>query len=147
MGLDFFTEEQQGGVYVRHPGQIPRLHRGVERLGQVPAVQLDEVVVTAQIVRHLRDITAVAGGLEFACRKVFLVFRIVHGKGLKQFPLRAEPAGGHGGDQAGIQPAGEKGAHRHIGDQLAFNGVQHQVAYMLHGLLKALGVLLSVSRQ
>ena len=59
---------------------------------------------------------------------------------MQRFALRRKLCVGHRRDQAGVQPAGEERRHRHVGDKLPLNGVQHQVAHLARRGGKVVGV-------
>lgn len=102
---------------------------------QLRGVQRDPVTVGANVLLHQADIAAVGVGLELGGLKILSVVPVIHGIGVDgtQIP------GGNGGDDGGIQPAGEKRPQRNIRHQLPPDGILHQKAGLLAGLLKAVG--------
>ena len=131
---DGLTEQQQGGVHVRHARQVPGLRRRVQGGGRLGRVQHHVGVERPQIVRHFRDVRAIGGGLELSGGEVAVVVPVVHGEGPKLLTLFSQGFRRHGGDDAGIQPAGEEGADGHVADQLPPDGVFHQIPDVGHGV-------------
>ena len=136
---DLPAEVEQGGVHIRHAGEVP----GLGGLGQKVHQRLlgagEHPVAGAKFLPHPLYPGPVSIGLEGAGLKILFVVGVVKGVGLQGrqaltliLPCR------HGGDDGGIQTSGEEGAQRHVADQLAADGTHQQFPEMLHCVLVGL---------
>ena len=99
-------------------------------------------MVGVQAFVHFSDVRRIGARLEFAGAEEFFVVLIPHRKGLQLLSPCGKLPVRHRRDDAGIQPAGQKGGYRHIRHQLPLDGVQHQIPHPGHRGGKAVAVFM-----
>ena len=89
---------------------------------------------------HGADIRRIRAGLEMGGVEVLFVILITDRESLQRFAPRRKAGIRDCRNQAGIQPAGKEGCHRHIRYQLPRDGIHHQVPHFGCGVGKIIGV-------
>ena len=147
VGLDMPAEHEQRRIHVRHAGQVAGVHRGVQRGHKLRRVQRDPVVPGMEKVVHFADVGCIRAGLKFCRVEVLFVITVAHRERLQLVALRRKMRIGNGRDQAGIQPAGQKRCHGHVGHELPLDSIGDEVAHLRAVAAKSSGWSWSSSRQ
>ena len=123
------AEHEQRRIHVRHAGQVAGVHRGVQRGHKLRCVQRDPVVPGMEKVVHFADVGCIRAGLKFCRVEVLFVVPVAHRERLQLVALRRKMRIGNGRNQAGIQPAGQKRCHGHVGHELPLDSIGDEVAH------------------
>ena len=123
------TEHEQRRIHVRHAGQVAGVHCGVQRWHKLRRVQRDPVVPGMEKVVHFADVGCIRAGLKFCRVEVLFVVPVAHRERLQLVALRRKMRIGDGRNQAGIQPAGQKRCHGHVGHELPLDSIGDEVAH------------------
>ena len=142
MGLDLPAEQQQRCIDIRHTGQVTRIHRCIQRRDQLRGVQCDPMMAGMEKLIHFADIGGIRAGLKFCRMKILFIVAVANRKSLQLLSLRRKIGVRNGGNQAGVQPAGQKCGNRHIGHQLPLDGICHKLAHLAGCSGKIIGMLM-----
>ena len=130
MLFNLMTEKQQGGVHISHTGEIPCHGSIIQSFGQFRSVQNNAVMIRMEGIHHQIDIFVVTVGLKMTFLKIFFIVSIGHRKCGQPFSLGSVLLGRYGCDNAGIESSGKESSQRHVGNELAFDGINDQMAHV-----------------
>ena len=110
------------------------------RRGELVAAQDDVGVLRSDVLGDVVDVRRVGGVAHVVRDEAAGLVDEVDAK--ERTESRAEGEVGQRGQRAGVQAAGQQRAQRHVGDELAFDDVVEQLAYVPDGGGHVVGVLL-----
>ena len=105
MFFHFPAKQQQGGIHIRHAGQVAGAHGFHKGGGHILGFQHHGLMRYAQFPVHQLDIAVIALRLKVTGGKITVVILIIHGEGCQLAAHFLHAPRRHSGKQAGIQPA------------------------------------------